>query len=127
MLKIQGGDGQTKETAIKIVGAENGFQGIEAEYKYLKLFAEYLEEEIKVVSQTLDHDEDKSYDIFLLQFEDGEERELWFDITDFYGNYPISGFHLGRHTRNWLIKNYGLQNSFDVVKNDLSRGIVNFL
>lgn len=98
MAEYQGGDGKTKETAIKIIGAENGNKGIEAEYEYLRLFAEYLEEEIKIVRQTLEHDGDKSYDIFLLQFEDGEERELWFDITDFYGNYSIAGFHLSDGT-----------------------------
>lgn len=98
MLEYQGGDGQTKETAIKIVGAENGNQGIEAEYEYIRLFSEYLEEEIKLVRQGLEHDDDKSYDIFLLRFEDGEERELWFDITDFYGNYSISAFRISDDT-----------------------------
>ncbi|GAB1443174.1 hypothetical protein MASR2M39_20130 [Ignavibacteriales bacterium] len=90
MLKIEGGDGRTKESAIKIVGVEDGFKGIAAEYDYINLCAEYLEEEIKIVQQSLDHIEDKSYDIFLIRFEDGEEREMWFDITDYYGNYPIS-------------------------------------
>ncbi|MBP7543429.1 MAG: hypothetical protein KA747_07470 [Ignavibacteriaceae bacterium] len=98
MLEYKGGDGQTKETAIKISGVENGNKGIEAEYNYLRLFSEYLEEEIKIVRQTLEHDGDKSYDLFLLQFEDGEQRDLWFDITDFYGNYSIADFHLPADT-----------------------------
>jgi hypothetical protein len=93
MLKIEGGDGRSVETAFKIVGAQDGFEGIAAEYDYIRLCAEYLEEEIKIVSQSLHHIDDKSYDIFLIQFEDGEEREMWFDITDYYGNYPISKLH----------------------------------
>jgi len=89
MIKYTGGSGNTREQAIKITGAEDGVEGIGAEYEFLRLLSNQLGQEVKMVRQSLHHHGDKSYDMMVLQFEDGNSEEIWFDITDFYGNYPV--------------------------------------
>ena len=74
MLQIKGGDGLSKEQAIIILG-------VDAEYDYLE--SKYTEFEMEI--QTLIDDGDKQYDILNIKLPDGIKKEIWFDISDFYG------------------------------------------
>jgi hypothetical protein len=79
-IKISGGDGTTKEQAI-IINAPSDKLGVDAEYKYLD--KNYPGWEFD--QQTLILDEDRQYDIMAIVLPDGSKKEIWFNITDFYG------------------------------------------
>lgn len=80
-IKISGGDGSTKETAIKIQNAKSDAEGVDAEYRYLdKKYPGGWE----LDEQTLILDEDRQYDIMAIILPDGSRKEVWFDITEFY-------------------------------------------
>jgi len=78
--KILSGDGSSKEKAIIII-ATNEKLGVDAEYDYLNLH--YPEWELD--EQTLIADQDRQYDIMSIILPDGSKKEIWFDITSFYG------------------------------------------
>lgn len=81
MIKYKGGDGSNKEKAIIISGAESEFEGVDAEYNYLdSKLGEY-----ELVSQDLLDEGDNQYDVLNIKLHGSEEKEVWFDITDFYG------------------------------------------
>ena len=81
MMQYRGDDGSTKEKAIVILDAENEFEGVDAEYVYL----ENKYAEVEVESQTYIGDEDRSYDVLDIKLANGSKKEIWFDITGFYG------------------------------------------
>ena len=60
MIQYKGGDGSSKEKAVIILGANNEFEGVDAEYEYL----ESKIGEVEVESQTYIGEKDKSYDMF---------------------------------------------------------------
>ncbi len=81
MIQYKGGDGTSKEQAIIIVGAESEVEGVDAEYDYLDSnFVEY-----EFLLQVFLGEPDKQYDLLKILLPDGTEREIWFEITDFYG------------------------------------------
>jgi len=81
MIQYRGGDGSSKEKAI-IVLANSEYEGVSAEWDYLEnKFGTWDLEE-----QTLIDDGNKKYDIMNITYHLGQKRrEIWFDITDFYG------------------------------------------
>ena len=84
MIKLQGGNGSTKEKAIEILGAKDNQEGIDAEYE---IISEMLGERFigwELVRQILIQEEDKSYD--QIEIKSGDEHyTIWFDITDLFG------------------------------------------
>ena len=80
MITITGGNGNSLQTAITILGAENNLTGIETEYKIIG-------KEWKVLVQILHETEDNFYDKLIVQDAAGTKKEIWFDITDFYGKW----------------------------------------
>ena len=74
-------NGSTKEQAI-IINAPNEKLGVDAEYDYLNLH--YPEWEL--VEQTLCFSDDKPYDIMSIILPDGSKKDVWFDISNFYGS-----------------------------------------
>ena len=85
MVKLNGGDGSSKEQAIIIINAKTEREGVDAEYNYLE---EILGEENiywKFLYQHFIDDGNKQYDVLHIKFPNGEEKEFYFDITDFYG------------------------------------------
>ena len=80
MITIKGGDGTTRQSAIKILGAKNNLAGIETEYKIIG-------KEWKVLVQALHETDDNVYDKLIVQDAAGTVKEIWFDITDFYGKW----------------------------------------
>ena len=81
MIQIKGGNGSAKEKAIRIVGAENEWEGIDAEFNYIQRKVGYFE----IESQTFVDDGEKKYDCMNVSGITGIKKELWFDITDCYG------------------------------------------
>jgi len=78
-MKVTGGDGTSIEKAIVISDCEN-LEGIDQEYKEIrKRFGNY-----KLIQQSLIDVNNRMYDKLELEIE-GEQIEVFFDITDFFG------------------------------------------
>ena len=81
MIQYKGGSGTSKEQAIIIIGAESELEGVDAEYDYLdSKFEEY-----EFLSQVFLGEPDKQYDLLRIKLQDGTDREIWFDISGFFG------------------------------------------
>ena len=75
-------DGSSYEKAIVITEKSSG-KGIAAEYDWLKKnYPGY-----KLLSQSLSHHNKKSYDVLSIQTADGARKEIYFDITGFFGKW----------------------------------------
>ena len=82
MIQIKGGNGSSKEKAIIIHGVYSEWERVDAEYNYLE--RKYGDFEIE--SQSFVDDGDKKYDNMNISYALNEKKkELWFDITNFYG------------------------------------------
>ena len=81
MIQIKGGNGSTKEKAIRIIGADTELQGIDVEFNYMEGKVGYFE----IESQAFLDEGDKKYDCMNVVGVTGNKKELWFDITDYYG------------------------------------------
>jgi len=81
MIQIKGGNGSTKEKAIRIVGADTELKGIDAEFNYMEGKVGYFE----IESQTFLDEGDRKYDCMNVVGVIGNKKEFWFDITDYYG------------------------------------------
>jgi hypothetical protein len=75
-----GGDGSSFETAV-IVRAPDGAEGVRAEYAWL---ARHFPGS-RPWRQSLRNRGERSYDVVEFHDADGTKRELWFDITAFFG------------------------------------------
>ena len=81
---FEGGDGSSREKAIKIKGAKNSPEGIKAEYAYLKLAL--APKSFATKKQALMGGEDgKKYDALTVIVDQTTEYTFYFDITDFFG------------------------------------------
>ena len=80
MVKISGGDGYSLENAIIISDCDH-MQGIEEEYIELrKKFGNY-----SLIRQNLLEFNNRKIDKLELKLEDGQQIEVYFDITEFFG------------------------------------------
>ena len=81
MIQYKGGDGSSKEKAIIILGAESELEGVDAEFEFIqRLYSDF-----ELDNQTFIGEEDKKYDLLTIKLSDGTKKDIWFDITDFYG------------------------------------------
>jgi hypothetical protein len=85
MILFKGGNGLTKEEAVKILGAKDETEGVDAEYNWLE--ENYGKQNINWVlnDQELIDEGDRQFDLLKIKFPDGKMKEVWFDITEFYG------------------------------------------
>ena len=85
MMTYKGGNGLDSKEAIIIAGAKDELEGIDGEYIWLE--EKYGEQDFgwELIDQQSIDEGDKKYDILKIKFLNGEEKEFWFDITDFYG------------------------------------------
>lgn len=82
MIQIKAGNGSNKEKAIIIYGIYSEWEGVDAEYNYFEL--KYGNFEIEL--QSFVDDGDKKYDTINISYALNEKKkELWLDITNFYG------------------------------------------
>ena len=81
-MKITGGDGSSIENAI-IISDCNNTEGVQQEYVEVeKRFGEY-----RLIRQVLLEHGDKMYDKLELKLKNGENVDLYFDITHFFGKW----------------------------------------
>lgn len=78
-----GGDGSSKEKAVVIKGARNTLDGIRLESEWLaKTYPGY-----KKMSVSTPNENDKVFDEITIKTKSGEEKIVFFDITEFYGKW----------------------------------------
>ena len=87
MAKYSGKDGSSLDKAIRIEGARNESEGLAAEYAWLAQEFGVQEKDWTLVMQSLMHDKGRSYDQMIVKIADGTEKEIYFDITDFFGKF----------------------------------------
>lgn len=75
-------DGSSYEKAI-FINKDNEGEGVGEEYKWLREnYPGY-----KMIRQSLNHKDNKSYDIISIETKDGEKKQVYFDITKFFGKF----------------------------------------
>jgi hypothetical protein len=80
-VTFEGRNGDSLENAIIIQGARDGQEGVDAEHWWLrKHFPGYQPK-----GQGLLHREGKAYDKLEIVLPDGKQKEVFFDITSFFG------------------------------------------
>ncbi|MDP3182922.1 MAG: hypothetical protein Q8M54_08925 [Desulfobaccales bacterium] len=82
---FSGGPGDSFETAVIIKGAPNSQVGIAAEYYYLEKKFGQPKADWKLLRQKLLHKDGKHYDLMQIQLKDGAKKDIYFDITEFFG------------------------------------------
>jgi len=79
-VQFTGGDGLSEDTAIKITGAANEMEGIDAENTWMRQHTTGCSKS----SQALINGKTSLYDLIELKC-GAETRTLYFDINDFFG------------------------------------------
>lgn len=117
LIKFSGGNGISIEQAIIIEGALTSDAGMGAEYNWIERF--YPNHEL-VLRATLKPNEDSPpfYDVFTFKSSAGLTKELYFDITSFYGT-PLSNSKLNNEVEKYL-----KENVLDVLENHTSKGTI---
>jgi len=89
MITFSNESGESKEHAVKIVGAENERDGVQAEYRYLnQQFGEQGKTWIlEMQSLIFDKDSGRVYDRMDIEFHDRKVKTIYFDITEFFQNF----------------------------------------
>jgi hypothetical protein len=81
---FSGGDGSTKHDAV-IINSTNSADGIDAEYIFIQSKFGRRGIDWKLERQTLSENNSKRYDIMLIKLSNGFTKEIYFDITRFFG------------------------------------------
>jgi hypothetical protein len=81
VIQYKGGGGSSEQEAVIILGAESELEDVDAEYEYIQS----LHTEFELDSQTFVEKGNKKYDILTIKLAGGTKKEVWFDITNFYG------------------------------------------
>ena len=84
-IRYSGGDGSTKEKAIKIMNAKGSSDGVSAEYYYIGKVEGERGKDWSMKKQALIMDS-LIYDKLIINAK-GKEKEYWFDISDFFGKF----------------------------------------
>jgi hypothetical protein len=82
VLVVSGGTGDSPRSAIFIKRAPKGTSAVDAEHMYLtQRFGRYGRAwQLKI--RELVHEEARAYDLLRIVLADGDERTLYFDVTD---------------------------------------------
>ncbi len=85
MIEYSDNDGLSIKDAIKIIGAKNSQEGIDAEYYLINQIFRSLNKSWEREGQSLIKENDRVYDQLIVRDEEDIIYNVWFDITDFYG------------------------------------------
>lgn len=83
MIHYAGGDGLTLETAIKIIGAKNENEGLDAEHDLIIRRFDIVKNDYKILLLELYEIGHRSYHRISMIDEDGKQSDMWFDVTNF--------------------------------------------
>ena len=89
MVTFSDDAGDSEEHAVKIMGARDEQEGIQAEYWYLsQKFGERGKDwDLAQQSLLVDKNSGRVYDRMDLEFPNHSSKTLYFDITEFYGKF----------------------------------------
>ena len=74
-------DGKSFETAI-VIQEKKETPGVHAEYQWIRdHYSNY-----KVSQQSLTYHNKKPYDVISIEFDDGDKKDVYFDISKFFGH-----------------------------------------
>ncbi|MCA9285667.1 MAG: hypothetical protein KDA22_10650 [Phycisphaerales bacterium] len=91
-VRLEGGSGDSLETAVVVSGAVNETVGINAEYRCLERRFGRRNRDWHLVQQRLDNSRHgRIFDVLRIRLADGTEPEIWFDIADFFGKSKVDG------------------------------------
>jgi len=79
---VEGADGSSYEKAI-VIQEKSETPGVNAEYKWI---AEHYPGYSRGM-QSLNFYNKKPYDIITIKTKDGEEKKIYFDISNFFGKF----------------------------------------
>jgi len=82
-ITYSGGDGSSFEQAVVITGAYDTDRGIGAENAWIRKTYPRSQK----VKQALKGSDGKAYDIITIVTADGDTRDVYFDITAFFGKF----------------------------------------
>jgi len=85
--KVEGGPGDTRETAIRITNAMDDNEGIATEYCYIAYVLGRTNKEWTRSKQSLTNPDEKGrrFDVLEINVTSGGQKTFYFDITDFMG------------------------------------------
>ena len=83
-IRFEGGSGDSREDAIVIKNAENHRAGVVAEYLYLQERFGARDFHWRLVSQALLKG-DKPVDRLSIELTDGTIKDIYFDVSEFFG------------------------------------------
>ena len=86
-ITLSGGPGDTMATAIVIKGAKSSQDGIPAEYYFLEKKFGKMQVDWKLSRQELLNQDGKHYDLMRIELKDGTKKDVYFDITEFFGKF----------------------------------------
>jgi hypothetical protein len=81
-----GGDGSTIDKAV-VINVESTSIGIPAEYEYISKLYGQQNVGWTVIRQSLMVHDVNHYDVLLIKLSNGDEKSIYFDITQFYGKF----------------------------------------
>ncbi|WP_157803989.1 hypothetical protein [Acidovorax sp. 69] len=79
-------DGYTRDRAI-VIRATSSVQGIDAEYQWLEAHFGKQDRDWSIEMRMNGTEGSKSYETFLIRLANGEEKDVHFDISSFYGRF----------------------------------------
>jgi hypothetical protein len=75
-------DGKSFETAV-VIQEKSETAGVHAEYQWIRdHYSNY-----KVLGQSLKDHGKKPYDVITIELADGDKRDIYFDISKYFGHY----------------------------------------
>ena len=86
-ITFEGGPGDTLETAIVIKGAADHMAGVAAEYHYLEKTFGRRQVDWRILRQSLVRREGKAYDLMQIELANGTRKDIYFDLSDFFGKF----------------------------------------
>ena len=87
MIQYSDNDGVSINDAIRIFGANNADEGINAEYYLIGQIFKSLNKKWEREGQLLIKENGRVYDQLIIRDEEDIVYKVWFDITDFYGKF----------------------------------------
>jgi len=85
MARFVGNTGQSMEDAVVILDARTTAEGIAAEYKHLEALFGKRNIDWRLHRQTLAKANGRHYDVMTVEISPTDFRDVYFDITDFFG------------------------------------------
>ena len=87
MVKIIEDIGIDFDHSIKILEANDAFEGVRTEYEYLNKKFGVRDIDWNLIIQMMTQKDDRCFDVFNIMLKDNSVVSVYFDVTDFLGKY----------------------------------------